>query len=520
MASYSLLNRNTFIFILVMIFTALVLSIYLMLVPEQTMPFNFMPFPKEAPTALPDPAHHTDKCWDTLTPCDSFGNCSACSSGEYSCVAVDDENAGLYHFNGISVPAGKWCLPADNNPQPICNPKTGRWVWTFDEEYCNSVGAGKSQCWKCECMYPSLYADSKGGCNKKVGCINTNIMAGGIDGQSGNKLVATACAPDSISKANCIWDPSDPSTGTGACEEVYDFTPYDKDASGNPWFACSCAAIGPNGQNFTSLPNDPHTCHLDACMKYIGYKGAGMSAGCGKVCKQGDNCYCECDQTNMAKAHDGDYAGTCVLIGNSCGSFGYDGTTQACLCGEGPYWERKCRSPNTGTNMDKPNLPLCQNPSNALGSECYNPCEEKTCDNGAPCISCGPGSTKAFGECALDANGNILANPDEVHAVCACSMGNKPDPSSKYGGYHGPTCSTFCLKDGETVYHHAGLTSHKGISCGCCCSQRVRKVESGFPIPGVDYTYVCDGDWPQPEKPAQSQCAPAVLDEKQCQFNG
>lgn len=518
MATYSLLNRNTFIFILVMIFTALVLSIYLTLVPEQTMPFNFMPFPKEAPTSLPDPAHHTDKCWDTLTPCDSFGNCSACSSGEYGCVAVDDENAGLYHFNGISVPAGKWCLPTDNNPQPICNTKTGRWVWTFDEEYCNSVGAGKSQCWKCECLYPSIYADSKGGCNKKVGCVNTNIMAGGVDTQSNNKLVATACANSNLSKANCVWDPSDPSTGTGACESVYDFTPYDKDINGNPWFACSCAAVGPNGQNFTSLPNDPYTCHLDACTKYIGYKGGGMSAGCGRSCSsEGENCYCQCNQTNMAKSPGGDYSGTCVLISNSCGSFGYDETKQSCNCGEGPYWERKCRSPNTNINMDKPELPLCQNAANALGSECYNPCEEKTCNNGAPCISCGPGSTKAFAECAFDDNGNLRQNPDEIHAICACAMGNKPDPTTVYGGYNGPTCSNMCLKGGTHIRTVKGLDSTQHVSsCACCCSQRVKRVDDT--AWGIDHHYECDGDWPEVSAPAESVCLPSYDKHMDCQY--
>jgi hypothetical protein len=219
----------------------------------------------------------------------------------------------------------------------------------------------------------------------------------------------------------------------------------------------------------------------------------------------------------MAKAHDGDYAGTCVLIANSCGSFGYDQNTQACLCGEGPYWERKCRSPNTGTNMDNTSLPLCQNPANALGSECYNPCEEKTCDNGSPCVSCGPGSTKAFAECALDENGNILANPNEIHAICACSMGNKPDPTSVYGGYNGPICSNMCLKGGTHIRTVKGGNATQHVSsCACCCSQRVKRVDDT--VFGIDHHYECDGDWPDATNPAESTCLMSYDKKMDCQY--
>ena len=231
MGSISLLNTHVFVFISVIIITVIIISIYNMIAPESSMPFNFDPFPKQTPSRLPDPSHQTDTCWDRLTPCDSSGECSSCSESEYKCVSVSKGEADrkFYHFNGINVPTGKWCLPKDNNPNPICNSYTGRWIWSFDPAYCASIGAKGQQCWKCECLYPSLFSGADGGCNTSTACQNDSIMnKSAVSKQPDNKLIGTSIAKSSLQ--GCTWDPTNAKANPeGKCEDIYNYTPFDKD---------------------------------------------------------------------------------------------------------------------------------------------------------------------------------------------------------------------------------------------------------------------------------------------------
>ena len=505
MVSISLLNNHIFVFIAVVIISLVIISTYNMIAPEHSTPFNFDPFPKETPSKLPDPSRQTDTCWNKLTMCDSSGECSACSSGEYKCTTIskDEADRKFYHYNGINVPAGKWCLPKDNNPNPICNSFTGRWLWTFDPEYCASVGSGGQQCWKCECLYPSLFSGANEGCNTSLACQNDSLLTKSASiGQPDNKLTGSGVAK--LSVQNCTWDPTK-QTKDDKCGDVYNYTPYDKDKDGNPWFTCSCKDTK-SGQYFTKLPGDPQTCHLESCYKYLGNTVPGLTCS-------GHSCSCNCDNTNFAKSPGGKFADTCVLISNSCGHFGWDDDRKECSCGNGPSWPRKCKNSTTGVNMDEKELPDCVLPENALGSECFNPCEASVCNHGAPCISCGPDSVKSGVEqCRMDSdNGTMLSDPTKIHAICDCSVGDSPParPDGKpthFGGYYGPSCSTLCLQDGTKIEEHGVLGSGDGSqSCACCCSLR-SKVEQDLWVLYVSER--CDGSRPTPDKPADPVCLP------------
>lgn len=505
MGKINLFNNHVFVFIAVLIITLLLVCFYNVILPEESVPFNFNPFPKQTPSKLPDPMRNTDSCWNKLTPCSSANDCSACSLGEYHCVAVTKEQAknNYYHYNGINVPEGSWCLPKDNNPNPVCNMTTGRWVWSFDPAYCASIGSNSSQCWKCECLYPTLFSGAEEGCTTNTTCQNDSLMVKSLK-QPGNKLVANSNAKASLQ--GCVWDPTT-KTPDEKCQGLYDYTPYDKDKSGNPWFSCSCQDNS-SSQYFTTLPGDPQTCHLEPCYKYLGNTQKGFSCS-----NDGQSCSCNCNNTNFAKSPGGKFAGTCVLIAGACGHYGWDADRGECACGNGPAWPRKCKSPTTGVNMEQKELPECSLPENALGSECYNPCEARKCNHNAPCISCGVDSVKGgVEECRMDGEtGNVLSDPTKVHSVCDCSLADAPPPrpdgqTSHYGGYYGASCNLACLKDGTRLDSHVmGAFSPGSKSCSCCCSSR-SKDEENFWIFSTDTR--CDGSWPTPDKPADAKCLP------------
>ncbi len=473
------------IFFLSFLVFLFLIVIYNSLKPEKTVPFSFNPFTQEAPTALPDPTSGTSGCWNKLTPCDSKGECSACDISEYECKNITNEK---YTFNGINVPQGKWCLPKHRNKETVCNPMTGRWVWTYDPEYCFETGGG-SQCWKCECLYPNLFTNPKQGCEISVACQNDSIrnFNRGTE-QKGNFLQATKYAPKEIS--GCVWGIDEPKP---ECKNITNYTPYDKDSNGNPYFACVCG--NSDNQKFINLPNDPYTCHLEPCSSYIG------STGNFTVCDENGNCSCSCPE-NFAKSPNGKFENECVLISGSCGSFGFNSETGQCTCGEGPYWERTCKSSLTGVN-EKKNVPECVNPENALGSECYNPCEDMDCLNDAPCISCGKDSYKTLPSCRLAGDGSLLSDEDasQVHAKCLCELGKK-FPNENLSGFHGDKCQFRCLADGTELSHYNAFGGSGGSTCdgACCCSGRTKVRDTSFW--GISSVVQCDGDYPTPENPA------------------
>jgi hypothetical protein len=502
----SLLNSHVFAFIATFIIALIVISIYMMITPEKSTPYNFDPFPTETPSAMPDPSGGTDGCWDKLTACDSNGQCNACDVSQYECKKVDKDN--IYHFNGINVPKGNWCLKKDNNPNPQCNPLTGRWIWTYDPEYCSSHGGG-SQCWKCHCLYPSMFAGQDTGCEVPIACQNDSVRTQSIGQlQTGNILQPTGCAPESIK--GCTWGPNgDVNAG---CESISQLGPYDTDMDGNPLFSCACGDRK-SSQYFAKLPNDPYTCHLEPCFSYMNSTSKGLQCDTDS-CGNETNCHCECP-VNFAKSPSGEYEGTCVLVSSACGAFGYSEDLKQCTCGEGPYWQRQCKSALTGVNMDT-DYPDCTLPQNALGSECYNPCaaSEIICQNSAPCLSCGPSSYLTTPECNMAQDGTLLNKQDVVkpHAACQCASGKKPlgPNDGDMGGYFGPTCSKKCLADGVELSTSWFGTHRGGDTCGCncCCSLRSKTRDTSFwDISEVEQ---CDGSWPTVDSPADSSCLPAA----------
>uniref|UniRef100_A0A6C0EJT5 Uncharacterized protein n=1 Tax=viral metagenome TaxID=1070528 RepID=A0A6C0EJT5_9ZZZZ len=532
--TFNVLNEHVFVFLAVVILGAIVISVLLIIAPEKSVKFNFNPFPKIAPTSLPDPNHPTDGCWNKLTPCTpgSDNECSACSLGEYECVTVETD--GHRHFNGINVPKGNWCLPKDKNPAgKVCNEYTGRYLWVFDPAYCNEITPGNNQCWKCECLYPNLFADPSTGCTSRLACQNDSVSSHTLT-QPENTLTATKCSPSSIQ--SCEWDPT---KEQAKCDtsSLYQYTPYDQDENGNPWFSCSCPSTA-GGQFFSELPGDPFTCHLDPCYSSLSYNSRGID-NCTRDCVVPGTCTCNCDSTNVAKSPGGDFEGTCTLISNSCGHFGYDKDKQECTC-PSPFWPQECRNPNTGVNMDKPELPVCLQEENALGSQCINPCEggpdEPTCENGSLCVSCGPDTwaqdpvcdvdqwipdtAKSEKECTelckkyqcagtkFDASRNVcflnIQNHNRTHAQCDCSSVKKV-PGKPFAGWSGSTCAVACLGDGTRIKSHLLWNDCHCFNCACCCSGRKRTHNDFW---NVAYDVMCDGDYGF-DKPPESDCVPA-----------
>ncbi len=502
----NLFNENLFVFLTVIFVGILIISIYMSISPEKSTPYNFSPFPKIAPTALPDPDRPTDNCFNNLTACDQNGQCSACSLDNYECKTVteDQAKAKLFHINGINVPAGNWCLPKDLNPRP-CNTYTGRYMWVYDPGYCGSVIPGQTQCWKCECLYPSLFGDPTTGCTTKLACQNDSPKSNSIT-QSDNNLVSTSCALSSLK--NKTWDPTQNQDNS-----LFEYTPYDQDKNGNPWFTCACNAVE-KGQYFAQLPGDPYNCHLEPCYKSLGYKESGLiNCDTASNCGAPDSCSCSCDSPNVAMSPSGNFKGTCVLINESCGTFGYDKQSQKCNC-PSPNWEQKCRNPNTGVNMDNSDLPICKLPENSLGSECIDPCSEATCQHGSYCISCGSDSWESTPFCGLPSCDP--QNPDncsadlskQVHAVCDCTSAQGV-PDAPFTGYSGPNCSFTCLPGGIKLKAKGWLGDHcKCFTCNCCCSQNFHKEKDMW---GIAYEEVCSDGYPYPPNPpADPACLPAM----------
>lgn len=505
MATINLLNTNVYIFIVIVVLGVIVISIYMMIKPEQNpVPYRFNPFPKIAPTDLPDPARATDNCWNKLTPCDQFGNCSACSGQEYKCTNVTKEQADSkhFHFNGINVPEGNWCLPKDNNPNPQCNQYTGRQLWVFDQEYCANKSSN-GQCWKCECLYPNMFSSSEEGCTNRSVCQNNSISA--LSSTTGGQPTSQLKANFSSSniQSGCVWDPTLPPSDN--CSGIYQYTPYDQDKNGNPLFSCSCSSPVDN-QYFTSLPNDPYSCHLDPCYKSSNYTSGGY--------RENEQCIC---QPNYTLSPGGKFKNTCVSVPMACGSSGdsagYDSSTNSCLCGdEGPYWPRNCKSEVTGINTDK-NYPNCKTPQNALGSECINPCEGVSCNLGN-CLSCGPNSYENLFMCKLSSDWSRILSDEEAsipHSVCDCSnIKTNPDPS-RYGGYFGPACASLCLVGGTKVREKWvwGAKSKTDTPCNNCCALSTYTETGTLNYETDEY---CNSGFPSMTTPADPECLPPAGD--------
>jgi len=436
MTKISLLNGHLFVFILVVILATGFFILYAVIRPETTVPYNFNPFPQIAPTDLPDPSHLTENCWNKLTPCDKNGQCPACGD-DYECTTLSSSDAPHY-MNGIPVPTGiPYCLKKKENTQS-CNAYTGRWLWVDDPEFCSGVN-GKTQCWKCECVYPHLYAGDS--CSTQLACQNYSQFVTDPTLQN-NFLTGTKNAPTQFQGK--IWDPtSDDTSG------ILNFSPMTTTEDGKPWFDCPCTNPTTSPQYLAQLPKDPYTCHLDPCYAESGWNIKGVQCS-------DDTCLCNCS-TNAPKAPSGTWQGTCVQTSQACGdNSGYDPTTGSCTCAESAgSFPQKCRS--NYVNQTDATLPFCTNPENPLGSECLNPCSSQPCENGGICTSLGP--TKFY---------------------CDCSVGNPLPPPFIWSG---PTCSLECIPNGTDIGDE--------YNGGCCCSGASYK----HGTPGYGQTTKCGGSW-------------------------
>lgn len=459
MAIINILNSHVFVFIAVLLLAIIVFAFYEMIRPENSVPYNFNPIPQLAPTDLPDPAHKTDSCWSKLTPCDSEGQCSACSTGQYKCVQVSEEEAdqGYYHFNGITIDRpGSYCLPQDNNPNPVCNLYTGRWLWVYDPAYCSTHAPDSDhpdQCWKCECLYPTLYSDSNTGCTTQQACQNRSPLSHSTF-QPENVLIGSKYAPKELQGVQ--WDPI-----SGVDKNILTYSPYTTDKDGNPWFVCNCKANTSN-QFFTTLPNDPHTCHLEPCYSYYGSTAKGLNPSC-DYDSNGNDCYCSCSTNTAVAPEVSAYKGTCVSVQGSCGNGGYDDKSGKCVCGA-PYWQVQCRS--TFANTGNGDLPECQNVNtNALGSQCVDPCQPNPCQHETKCITHAPSS---------DVPGSL------PFATCDCSSypdSQAPPPKFEWGGQY---CADQCLPAGTTI-STGGINYHNPCASeACCCSGQSHATTHGI----------------------------------------
>lgn len=445
MQTFSLINGHVFIFIFIVIIVLYIASFWSIIRPSKAMPYNFNPFPKINPIDLPDPIDIGGKCWKSLKTCQTTADCSECGIN-YECKVID-KNEPDHYINGLKVPKEKpYCLPKNETPVK-CNGFSGRWLWSADPEYCSQVaGEGKTQCWKCECIFPGIYGGKD--CGEQQVCQNyTNISGESL--RPKNKLVANSFAPTNIQGQE--WSPQNTSD-----TDVLRYTPYAQDKFGNPMFNCKCDSTE-NNIYFTNLPDDPYNCHLDPCYGNLGYNKPGL------LCS-GEECECKDCGTGLYKPRTGKFKNTCASIETSCGqdSGGYDFGTDQCICNQTQYFPQKCRVDGV-VNDDDPSLPICRNSANAFGSQCTNPCEDPN------------------NKCYHDA---VCTAVSATESQCDCSTA-KDEPSAPFV-WGGKRCETECIPSGTRigVYNYAPLPGGKHIQweynvCQCCDKAAHRTKEKG-----------------------------------------
>jgi hypothetical protein len=423
--SVTVLKREIFFFIVITLIGLILFTFYNLIKPERDLRYNFQPFPNVSPKDLPDaPTEGQPSCYNTLTKCDQQDNCSKCGEENFECVQVEED--GQYNFNGIYVPKGKWCLPKKDGTND-CNIYTGRWTWSSGE--CEN---GKSQCWKCLCLYPDLYTNSKQGCSEQLVCINPNIAP---EQQKNNKLVGTKYSP----YKDKSWDPfGDPDT------TVAKINPYTSDENGNPWFACTCDnSVGDNKLPFVNLPGDPFICHIDSCWEYNNNAKNGLE--CDANTK---NCSCDCKDDGY-KFKEGIYKGKCIALESlSSNDICKDGTLDidSDICNCPLTISTDCNS----NYVSRPGSKNCENPLNPVGKECWNSCDGNLCKNNSNCL--------------------IDKNQDKKYS-CQCVPYGKDCDGNALGITSGEYCEKHCYTSGavwKREYVDGGIICEKFDKSECC----------------------------------------------------
>ena len=413
MINLKFLKMPMFAFFLIMIFVLICIIIYKILGPEPPGSWNYVPFPSMSPKDLPDANSSQKTCYTNLTACDGPGICSTCGEENFECVDVLTDTQ--YVLNNIKVPKGNWCLP--KKQEQSCGTYTGKWVWSS-----GNCPDGKSQCWKCECLYPDLYGGDD--CMVQKACLNHSPHAKTSD-QTNNILTGTTDGHYPGVK----WDPVnlDPQDNT-----VLTVNPYTSTVDGKPWFKCNCDKSYIN----INLPGDPYSCHVDPCWEYDGYTFSGA------ICDD-NNCTCNCTENGGFNVLDGFYKDRCISNVSVCTNGTIDSSTQECNC-SGIYTQQKCISTNFSRTGQEPPARCtsttgcigdtvcdintgwckCSDDKNPIGDECLQKCTPGLCQNG--------GTTKisTTGDCSCDCDGSTsLTTPDAVG-------------DSRKGHYGGTICAT------------------------------------------------------------------------------
>ena len=455
------LKKGFFLFFISLVIGIILIVIFNIMRPEKQPDFNFEPVPTVSPQFLPQPKLDI-KCSDKIQECNDGldSTCETKCGSEYTCTYV--ENDGQYVYNGIKIPQGKWCLPSfDEKDKKSCNIYTGRWTWSA-----GNCSNGKEQCWKCQCLYPTLFSNPESGCTDQVGCtitINNQEVKGNIVGSVFNK--------DFKDK---IWDPL-----KGQDATILRNNPMDAEFS-RPMWVCDC----PKGT--VRYPNDPYNCHPDPCCG--SNKGCSISEisdlkksfkctsnkkdtitdeECSTFFEDPSVCSCSCncayyDNSILLKS------GRCYPKDILCKPGEYvDGK---CECGTGTSYATNCLNVIDTDLKQYGVLPeICIDENNPLGQQCWDVCGGNPCGN--PDIStCSrdPNTNKAICTCkdpkltAEDCNGkevNLQRGGDKCQTLClpkdAVNWYTDGSGRTKPCSYPHPCCSGSsrdCASDGDKAF--------------------------------------------------------------------
>lgn len=345
-------TTGLYIFILVVVITIIIYSIYLSLETDRYTRLDLYNELESFPTIkmkdLPDPKFtiikNASNCDTHISPCNSDSDCmTTCKDDKFKCRSV--ENGENIVYNNIKVGTGKWCLPEDT--EKACGKYTGRSVWSSD-----SISQG----WKCECLYPSLFDGPY--CLNNKSCKDQSPEAKNI-------------SQDNSSLINSKGDVYDPNIKNFTPPDGI-YNPFSRDKDGKRIYSCRCG-IGSGNTRFIKLQNDPYFCHLEPCSQ---------THTSPLWDETNQTCLCGVDSPKNSD-------GTCVYAQCPYGS--WNGITQKCEC-DGNEALIKCNSNKTNwENSEK--YPKCSDNNNPLGLECINRNLSQIC-NDNNISNCG--GTKGF----------------------------------------------------------------------------------------------------------------------------
>jgi hypothetical protein len=401
-------------------------------------------------------------CMSSAMKPDEHGSCSFCGEDWEPSVVLDKE---IVVVNGIHLQPGRWCLPKGKS-SASCNIHTSRTVYSYDDKT-------DTKGWACVCLYPDLYGGA--GCQEQFVCKARTANADEF--QPSNRLVHV----DKSTGKKTYWDPLNPEF-----ENEDNRTPYDIDVDGNSYYECECSQNkAPDGTSientvqYTKLPGDSFSCHVDPCCPSIRNMAPGFDHSKGE---------CNCNKcyirrydytTDRLKSQYYDpstgewksgkpevldyYAhsnvdGLCHSVLTTCNPYDnrggtWDSTTQKCNGCKPDGYPQVCNSnyyihdgvnwtcdetPNIGGGVSRPSYA----PQRSLhgmedpgGSYCVKPCAVSRCTKGK-CVPAIDGGTTQQQRCFDSQKRKNM----HVDFCCLCDAGTK--------GYF---CEKTCLGNNSIV---------------------------------------------------------------------